>query len=83
MILFFTYFLIASVHAVLTYKIRRSEKKAREKEEKANTIKLYNTLINSLSHELKTPIATIIGATDNLLSPGQNLSAENEKETGQ
>jgi two-component system, OmpR family, sensor histidine kinase KdpD len=75
LILLIMYFVIALVNAVLTYKIRQIEKAARLKEEKANSIKLYNTILDSLSHELRTPIATIIGATDNLqenrnLSPG-------------
>jgi two-component system, OmpR family, sensor histidine kinase KdpD len=78
-ILFFTYFLIAMVNAVLTYKIRQLEKEARKKEEKANTIKLYNTLISSLSHELKTPIATIIGASDSLISDEQIISDSDKK----
>jgi two-component system, OmpR family, sensor histidine kinase KdpD len=30
--------------------------------------KLYKTLFNSISHELRIPVATIIGATDTLLS---------------
>ncbi len=64
--LFLMYFVIALVNAILTYKIRETEKKVRDKEEKENTIKLYNTLLNSLSHELKTPIAAIIGAVDTL-----------------
>lgn len=66
--LFLMYFVIALVNATLTYKIRETEKKVRDKEEKENTIKLYNTLLNSLSHELNTPIATIIGAVDTLKS---------------
>jgi two-component system sensor histidine kinase KdpD len=72
------YFVIALVNAVLTYKIRQIEKIARQKEEKASTVKLYNILFNSLSHELKTPIATIIGATDNLLTDGNKISEENK-----
>jgi len=68
------YFVIALVNAVLTFKIRQIEKDARIKEEKANTVKLYNTLLNSLSHELRTPIATIIGASDNLLSEATKIS---------
>jgi two-component system, OmpR family, sensor histidine kinase KdpD len=64
--LFLMYFVVAMVNAILTFKIRETEKKVRDKEEKENTIKLYNTLLNSLSHELKTPIATIIGAVDTL-----------------
>jgi two-component system sensor histidine kinase KdpD len=79
-ILFFMYFVIASVNAVLTYKIRQVEKVARQKEEKANTVKLYNTFLNSLSHELRTPIAAIIGATDNLQSNTAKLSPQNKNE---
>jgi two-component system sensor histidine kinase KdpD len=60
------YFVIAMINAVLTYKIRQVEKISRLKEEKANSVKLYNTILNSLSHELRTPLAAIIGATDNL-----------------
>lgn len=74
-ILLSMYFVIALVNAVLTYKIRQVEKVARRKEEKTRTLKLYNTLLNSLSHELRTPIATIIGATDNLLEQPSRLSA--------
>jgi two-component system sensor histidine kinase KdpD len=73
------YFVIALVNAVLTHKIRQTEKIVRQKEEKANTVKLYNVLLNSLSHELKTPIATIIGASDNLLSDTNKISDENKR----
>lgn len=72
------YFIIAMVHAVLTYKIRQIQKRAHRKEEKASTLKLYNTLLNSLSHELRTPIATIIGASDNLLMNANKLTEENK-----
>lgn len=79
-ILLFMYFVIASVNAVLTYKIRQIEKVAMQKEEKANTVKLYNTILNSLSHELRTPIAAIIGATDNLQNHNAKLTEENRNE---
>lgn len=79
-LLFLMYFVIALVNAVLTYKIRQIEKQARLKEEKANTVKLYNTLLNSLSHELRTPIATIIGATDNLQNNQSKLTPLNKLE---
>ncbi len=79
-LLLLMYFIIAMVNAALTYKIRQIEKLARQKEERANTIKLYNTLFNSLSHELRTPIASIIGATDNLQTNTAKLTAENKRE---
>lgn len=74
-ILLIMYFVIAMINGVLTARIRRAEKMARIKEERAASVKLYNTILDSLSHELRTPIAAIIGATDNLqwnknLSPG-------------
>jgi two-component system sensor histidine kinase KdpD len=67
-ILLLMYFIIALINAVLTNRIRQAEKISRVKEEKANSVKLYNTILNSLSHELRTPIAAIIAATDNLQS---------------
>lgn len=79
-LLFLMYFVIALVNAVLTYKIREAEKKARDKEEKENTIKLYNTLLNSLSHELRTPIATILGAVDTLKENRNKLSVNDQTE---
>ena len=79
LLMFFMYFIVAMVNAVLTYKIRQAEKITQKKEEKENTLKLYNTLLNSLSHELRTPIATIIGSTDNLQMNNYKLSEENKK----
>jgi two-component system sensor histidine kinase KdpD len=74
------YFFIALVNVVLTLKIREQESKARDKEEKENTIKLYNTLLNSLSHELRTPISTIIGAVDTLKENKEKISTSNQNE---
>ena len=79
-LLFLMYFIIATVNAVLTFKIKEQEKKARDREEKEHTIKLYNTLLNSLSHELKTPIATIIGSVDTLKENSNNLSTQQKSE---
>ena len=78
LLLFLLYFFIALVNTVLTYKIRQAENKARDKDEKENTIRLYNTLINSLSHELRTPISTIIAAVDTLKENRDNLSVYNK-----
>jgi two-component system, OmpR family, sensor histidine kinase KdpD len=73
------YFIVAIISGVLTYKIMQIEKEARLKEEKANSVKLYNTILNSLSHELRTPIAAIIGATDNLQT-NPYLTKENQEQ---
>jgi two-component system sensor histidine kinase KdpD len=77
-LMFFMYVIIAMLNAVLTFKIREAETKVRDKEEKEKTIILYNTLLNSLSHELRTPIATIIGAVDVLKENQNKISKENE-----
>ncbi|MCX6257899.1 MAG: ATP-binding protein [Bacteroidia bacterium] len=74
------YFVISLVNTVLTNKIREAEKLVLQKEEKDKTIRLYNTLLNSLSHELRTPIATIISATDNLQADNKKLSDDIRKE---
>lgn len=73
-ILLVMYFVIAMISGVLTFKIRQLEKVSRLKEERANSVKLYNTILNSLSHELRTPLATIIGATD-MLQLNHNLTS--------
>lgn len=80
LLMFLLYFFIAMLNAVLTFKIREAEKKSRDKEEKEKTIKLYNTLLNSLSHELKTPISTIIGAVDTLKENRKKLSDNHQTE---
>jgi len=70
------YFLIALINAVLTTKIRQIEKLARQKEERLETVRLYNTLLNSLSHEFRTPLSTIIAASDNLMMVPSHLNEE-------
>src|SRR6185436_9962022 len=77
-ILFIMYFVIALINAALTYIIRQIEKVNRKKDERANTLKLYDTLLHSLSHELRTPISAIIAATDNLQSGNHHLTNENK-----
>jgi two-component system sensor histidine kinase KdpD len=79
-LMFLLYFIVALVNAVLTFKIREAEKKSRDEEEKENTIRLYNTLLNSLSHELRTPISTILGAVDTLKENKDKLSLSSQTE---
>lgn len=74
MLLFLMYFVIALINAVLTFKIRDFERKVRLREERENTIKLYDILFNSLSHELRTPISTIIAAVDTIKSDNIKLN---------
>jgi two-component system sensor histidine kinase KdpD len=78
--LLWMYVIIVLIHAVLTSKIRQAQKEVQKREERTRDLKFYNTLLNSLSHELRTPITTIIGATDNLLTPSSNLTDANKAE---
>ena len=41
---------------------------------------LRNILLSSVSHDLRTPLAAIIGSADTLLRKGDDLAAENRKE---
>jgi len=79
-LMFLMYFVIAIVNGVLTYKLRQMEKESMQKEEKERTLKLYNALFNSLSHELQTPISTIVGASDSLKDDSEKLSEKNKTE---
>jgi len=80
LLLLLMYFVIAMLNAGFTFQIRKAEKQLRRKQEKEKAIKLYNTLLNSLSHELRTPIAAIIGAADTLKENSEKLTEENKSE---
>lgn len=79
-LLFIMYLLIALVSSILIHRIRKERRKLQDKEQKENTIKLYETILNSLSHELRIPITTIIGAIDTLKENKSNLSESNREE---
>ncbi len=79
-LLFFIYLGIAIINAFFTDRIRKQRKKLYEKEEKEKTLKLYETLFNSLSHELRIPITAIIGSVDTLKENGDFLSDQNKSE---
>ncbi len=75
-LLFFMYLIVALLHGVLSARIRAAEARSRDKEEKEKTIRLYNTVLNSLSHEMRTPLATLLGAADTLNDKQTRLGAE-------
>jgi two-component system sensor histidine kinase KdpD len=77
-LLLLLFFIIALINGVLTYKIRKVERQIQIKDTKVKTMKLYNTILDSLSHELRTPISTIIGAIDTLQQKSLHLSEDNK-----
>ncbi|MFI0490905.1 ATP-binding protein [Flavobacterium sp.] len=78
-LLLILFFLIALINGVLSYKIRKTERIVQKKEIRINTMKLYNALLDSLSHELRTPISTIMGAIDTIQSKTVIISDENRQ----
>lgn len=79
-LMFLMYFVIAMINAVLSFKIREYQNLERDTLEREKSIRLYNSLLNSLSHEMRTPIATIIGSVDVLNENEQNISPIGKKE---
>ena len=78
-LLLILFFIIALINGVLTHKIRKAEKRLQIKEIRVNTMKLYNALLDSLSHELRTPISAIMGAIDTIQSKTVVISDENKE----
>ncbi|SHG66033.1 two-component system, OmpR family, sensor histidine kinase KdpD [Flavobacterium fluvii] len=79
-LLLFLFFMITLVNGVLTHKIRKAEKRLQIKEVRVNTMKLYNALLDSLSHELRTPISAIMGAIDTIQSKTVHISEKNRQQ---
>lgn len=78
--IFIMYFIIAIVNTLLSFKTKARNRKIREKEDKEKVIAFYNTILDSLSHELRTPIATILGAVDAMNEKNVQLSAVHKQE---
>ena len=79
-LMFLMYFVVALINTVLTFKIRETERKIRDREEKDKSIKLNNSILNSLSHEFRTPISTIICSIDTIKENAYKLSDLNRLE---
>lgn len=77
-LLFSMYFVIAMVNVVFMRRIRKMEQKNQEQAEKERTLTLYSTFFNSLSHELRTPIATIIGSAETLQQLKEKLAPQEQ-----
>lgn len=78
--MFLIYFFISFLNIVLISKIRKEEMISKDREEKIKSIELYNTILHSLSHELKTPVAAIIGSVDLLESHESVFNSVQRKE---
>jgi two-component system, OmpR family, sensor histidine kinase KdpD len=73
------YFIVASLNGVINYRLRQLERVELEKNERENSLKLYNTLFSSLSHDLRTPIAAVLGAADTLKESQHQLSDQQKE----
>ncbi len=74
-VLFMTmYLIVAALNGVINHRLRQIETLNREKADRENALKLYGTLFSSLSHDLRTPIATVLGAADTLRESSAQLA---------
>lgn len=65
-LLFGMFFMIAMLNGVLTSRLRQTSELAQKAHFLDESDKLYKTLFNSISHELRIPVSTIMGASENL-----------------
>jgi two-component system, OmpR family, sensor histidine kinase KdpD len=73
-------FLVALVISYLTEGIRRSEAVARERGREAETERLRNAVLSSVSHDLRTPLAVVMGAVTSLIDGEATLPTERKRE---
>lgn len=79
-LLLLMYFIVALLNGAINYRMRQFEREKTQKEKRENALKLYGTLFDSLSHELRTPVAAILGAADMLQENEARLSVSQKKE---
>lgn len=68
------YFIVALLNGIINHRLRQMAQFRRETAERERSILLYNALFNSLSHDLRTPIAAVLGAADTLQEHEGQLS---------
>src|SRR5437016_1278264 len=72
----FTVMLItALVISALTLRLRARAREAQEAWERVEAEFLRNTLLSAVSHDLRTPLAAITGASSTLIESGASLSS--------
>lgn len=74
------FLLLMLLNAGLNYRMKRVNQVIKEKETKEQTLLFYNTIFNSLSHELKTPLATILSTAELLQHNYKTLDEAKQKE---
>jgi len=73
-----TYYIVAIVIGDLTTRLREHQEAAMKAKLLSESERLGRTLLNSVSHEFRTPISAIVGAVDNLRAEGGLSAAHNE-----
>jgi len=66
-----TMLVVAILISVLTNRLRRQEQAAREAGIAVETERLRNTLLSSISHDLRTPLSGIAGSASSLMASDQ------------
>lgn len=74
------YFIVATLNGMINHRYRQIEALRREKRADERSLLLYNTLFSSLSHDLRTPIAAVLGAADTLKENEKQLSETQKKQ---
>ncbi|HTB99431.1 MAG TPA: ATP-binding protein, partial [Ferruginibacter sp.] len=72
------FLIIALINVYIITKIKKIQRRVFVERDLGQTVKFYDTLLNSISHELRTPISIIVGATDSLLQQDQKISDSNK-----
>ncbi len=72
--------MVALVISNLTEGIRRSEAAVRQREREAQTERLRNAVLSSVSHDLRTPLAVVMGAATALLDGDDALPKARRRE---